>query len=258
MLLYSFYEIFRFIINSLKNQLVMRKIISYPVVLVAALVLHLSLMAQKSDSKRVEGSGNVITKDVSVQSFTELEASGVFSLHLTQGDKEGVKIEADDNLQELFEVKNEGSRLKITMKKDVNINGNNTMKVYVSFKKLKSMDLSMVGSTKSDEKLSFDDLKLKNQSVGSVNLDMAVQTLHMENESVGTVSLKGSADNAVIKTNSVGSFKAGDFVVQKLDIDNSGIGGCEVNAAKELKVSESFLGKVKNKGNAKKSGKVVI
>ena len=235
----------------------MRKI---SLVTILALILQLAAVSQKekTEKKRIEGSGNVITKEISVQSFDQLSSSGVFNLQLSQGDREQVRIEADDNLQELFEVKNEGSKLIISMKKDVNINGKNKMKVYVTFRKLKSMDLSMVGGTSSDEKLSFDDFKLVNQSVGSVNLDMSLQSFHMDNESVGTIRLTGSADKAVIKSNGVGSIHAGDFVVQKMDIDNSGVGSAEVNAAKELKVSDSFLGKVKNRGNATVKKKIVI
>jgi len=234
--------------------------------MLAITALGFSAIAQKNDwnndskKQRIEGSGNVITKDIPVKSFNDLTAYGVFSLQLSQGDKEAVKIEAEDNLIDLIIVENEGSTLKISMKKDVSINSKKKMTVYVTFKNLKSMYLSMVGGTSSDEQLKFSELKFKNQSVGSVNLDMALQTLNLENESVGTLKLKGSADNAVIKSNSVGSMVAGDFVVQKMEIENNGIGSATVNAEKELKVSESFLGRVSNKGNAtvKRKNKVVI
>lgn len=228
----------------------------------ALLFTSFSALAQKDwkDKPKIEGSGNVVTRNVAVQSFDELSASGVFNLQLSQGDKEEVKVEADDNLQELFIIKNDGSKLSISMKKDVNINSKKQMKVYVTFKKLKLMDLSMVGGTHSSEQLNFTDLKLKNASVGSVKLALSAQTLTMENESVGSVKLTGKAEHAVIKSSSVGSIQAGEFVVQKMEINNSGIGSAEVNAAKELIVSDSFLGKVKNKGGAavKKSNKTVI
>ena len=233
-------------------------------VMLAITGLGCSSIAQKNDKyndkDRIEGSGNVITKDIAVKSFDELNASGIFNLLLSQGDKEGVKIEAEDNLMDLFIVENEGSTLKISMKKNSNFNSKKKLKVYVTFKNLKSMDLSMVGGTSSDEKLKFTDLKLKNQSVGSVDLELVLQTLHLENESVGSLKLAGSADNAVMKSNSVGSIQAGNFVVQKMEIDNAGVGSAVVNAEKELKYSDSFLGKVSNKGNAtvKKKNKVVI
>ncbi len=232
--------------------------------MLAITALGCSSMAQKNDKyndkERIEGSGNVITKDITVKSFDELNASGIFNLLLSQGDKETVKIEAEDNLMDLFIVENEGSTLKISMKKNSNFNSKKKLKVYVTFKNLKSMKLGMVGGTSSDEKLKFTDLKLKNQSVGSVDLNMTLQTIHLENESVGTLKLEGSADNAVVKSNSVGSIQAGNFVVQKMEIDNNGVGSATVNAEKELKMSDSFLGKVSNKGNAtvKRKNKVVI
>lgn len=232
--------------------------------LLTMLATGISTIAQKNekweDKDRVEGSGNIITKDFTVKSFDELNASGVFNLQLSQGDKETLKIEADDNLMDLFIVENEGSTLKISMKKNSNFNSKKSLKVYITFKSLKSMNLGMVGATSSDEKLKFTDLKLKNQSVGSVTLNMTLQTLNMENQSVGSVKLEGSADNAVVKNSSVGSINAASFVVQKMEIDNTGIGSATVNAEKELKYSDSFLGKVSNKGNAtvKRKNKVVI
>jgi len=232
--------------------------------MLAITALGFSTMAQKNnkydDKDRIEGSGNVITKDISVKSFDELDASGVFNLQLSQGDKETLRIEADDNLMDLFIIENEGSTLKIKMKKNSNFNSKKQLKVYVTIKTLKSMNLGMVGGTSSDEKLKFADLKLKNQSVGSVSLNMTLQTLNMENQSVGSVKLEGSADNAVVKNNSVGSINAGNFVVQKMDIENNGVGSATVNAEKELKYTDSFLGKVSNRGNAtvKKKNKVVI
>lgn len=237
----------------------MKKLLS---VVVVAAGLAGSVQAQKwsDDRKKIEGSGKMVTREVSIKSFDELSASGIYSLQLVQGGTESVKIEADDNLQELFEVKNEGSKLVIGMKKDVNIQTKGKLKVYVSFRKLKNMDLNMVGNVSSDKSLSFDDLKIENNSVGSVDLQLTAGKLEIKNQSVGNVKLSGKADNAIVKNSGVGSLQAASFVVQTMDIDNSGVGSAEVNAEKELKVKDSFLGKVRNKGNApvKKSGKATI
>jgi len=213
------------------------------------------------DKKQIEGSGNIVTKDVAVQSFSELKASGVFSVYLEQGNSETVRIEADDNFQPLFEVKNEGNKLIVKMQDDVSIKtkkGSKGMKVYITFKNLKSMELSTVGNVNAEKKLSFNDLDIKSSSVGSINLNLSAKTLNLDNQSVGTVMLTGAADDAKITNNGVGSLKAYDFVVQRMDISNSGVGSAEVNAEKELKVRDSFLGKVSNKGGAKRTNKVVI
>ena len=240
----------------------MRKTIAL-VANILLLGLSFAAFAQDKGGKnetRIEGSGNVVTKDITVQPFDQLQASGIFSVVLTQGNKESVKIEAEDNLQQLFEVKNEGSKLIVDMKKDSHFNSKKKMTVYITFKNLKSMELKMVGNLSSQGNLNFGDLSLDNGSVGSVDLALNAQKLNIKNKSVGSLKLRGKADNAVIKSNSVGSIKASELVVQTMDIDNDGVGSAEVNAAKELKVRESFLGKVRNAGSAtaKRINKVVI
>src|SRR4051794_37254866 len=122
--------------------------------------------AQKAET--LEGNGNLVTREVPVQSFSALKASGVYELKLTQGNKEGVKIEADENLQDLFTVTNDGNRLVIDMKKaqNKNLKSKNKMRIYVTFKNLKHMDISMVGNVTAESTLAFDELDIKNSSVG--------------------------------------------------------------------------------------------
>jgi len=240
----------------------MRKVIAIACSLFLMTLPATTVFSQKDKDKepKIEGSGNVVTKEVAVQPFDQLEASGVFNVVLTQGAKESVKIEAEDNLQPLFEVKNDGSKLMVDMKKDSHFNSKKKMTVYITFKNLKSMDLKMVGNVSSEGNLNFGDLSLANKSVGSVDLALNAQRLDIKNKSVGNLKLSGKANNAVIRSNSVGAIKASDLLVQTMDIDNDGVGSAEVNAVKELKVKDSFLGKVKNAGSAtaKRINKVVI
>jgi hypothetical protein len=72
----------------------------------------------------------------------------------------------------------------------------------------------------------------------------------MKNTSVGNVKLIGRADQAEVSNTGVGSLEAGNFIVQRMNIENTGVGSAKVNAEKDLKVKDSFLGKVENKGKA--------
>jgi hypothetical protein len=122
------------------------------------------------------------------------------------------------------------------------------------------MNLKTVGNISSEQNLSFDNVDIDTKSVGSLDLKLTAQTINLENKSVGDVKLNGKADNAIIRNKSVGSLMAGDFVVQTMDIDNNGVGSAQVNATKTIKVKDSFLGKVTNKGSApiRRMNKVVI
>ncbi len=238
----------------------MRKVIATACSIFLVTLSTTTAFSQKDKKPKIEGSGNVITKDVAIQPFDELEASGIFNVVLTQGSKESLKIEAEDNLQPLFEVRNEGTKLVVDMKKDSHFNSKKKMTVYITFKTLKGMDLKMVGNVSSQGNLNFGDLSLANKSVGSVDLALNAQKLDISNKSVGNLRLSGKAENAIIRSNSVGAIKASDLLVQTMDINNDGVGSAEVNAVKELKVRDSFLGKVKNAGSAtaKRVNKVVI
>jgi hypothetical protein len=218
----------------------------------AAAMLSLPALAQKEKQETLEGNGNLVTKDIPVKSFETLKATGVYELKITQGAKESVKIEADENLQELFTVRNDGNALIIEMKdlKNTNLKSKNKMRVHVTFTKITSLDLGTVGNVVAENQLSFSDLALRNQSVGNVDLNLTANKVDINNTSVGNVKLNGKAEFAVIKNSGVGSIQAASFEVQSMDIDNSGIGSATVNAAKELKVKDSFLGKVTNKGSA--------
>ena len=232
-------------------------------ILLAATALILSQLGIAQNSKEtLEGNGKLTTRDVAVQSFDALRASGVYELKLTQGDKESVRIEADENLQEFFTVKNEGSKLIIDTKKmnNRNLKTKNKMRVHITFRKLKNLDIATVGNVQSENQLTFDDLDMEAKNVGNVSLKLTANKLNLENKSVGNITLSGKAQNAVVRNKGVGSLEAADFVVQTMDIENKGVGNAEVNAEKTLMVKDSFLGKVKNKGAAptRNMNKVVI
>lgn len=216
----------------------------------------------QNKQETIEGNGKLVTKDINVSSFNALQASGVYELRLSQGSKEAVKIEADENLQEYVTVKNEGSKLVIDMDKlkNKNLKSKNKMKVYVTFRNLKELDLKTVGNVVSNEQLSFDDINVQTKSVGNIDLNLNAKKLDLDNKSVGNVKLSGKANEAEIKNKGVGSLEAGNFIVQTMNIENESVGNAEVNAEKDLKVKDSFLGKVKNKGsaNVRKMNKVRV
>jgi hypothetical protein len=225
----------------------MRKILLFAL---SALALNQASLAQ--DRETIEGNGKLVSIDVPVSSFDVLKAKGLYELKLSQGSKESVKIEADENLQQYFTVRNEGSTLLIDMDKlkNKNLKGKTKMKVYITFKNLKEMNLSTIGNVASEEPLSFDNLELNNKSVGNVDLKLTANKIDLNNRSVGNMKLSGKAQDAVVKNSGVGSLEASSFVVQTMNIENTGVGSAEVNAEKDLKVKDSFLGKVKNKGTA--------
>jgi Putative auto-transporter adhesin, head GIN domain len=222
--------------------------------------LFCAAIVTAQEKKTIEPSGHIITKDVSVKSFDAIRAKGLYELILSQGNGESVKIEADDNLIDLFSVTNEGSTLVIDMPelKDKNINFKNKddhqslkLKVYVNCKNLKSLDVGVIGNVHSETIIKSNAFEIDSKNVGNIDLKLAADKLTVYNKGVGNITLNGSATNAVIKNSGVGELEGKDLVVQTMNIDNSGVGKANVNVQKDLTIKQSFLGKVSNKGAAK-------
>lgn len=219
-----------------------------------ALLLFQGGYAQKEKQETIEGNGKIVTRDVPVTSFTSLQAGGIFQLRISQGNTESVKLEGDENLLSLIEVKNEGSKLIINTdklkNKNVNIKSKKSMQVHVTYKKINQMELNMIGNVQSGTSLTFDNLDVKNSGVGNLDLTLTAKAINLTNKGVGNVTLNGTAQDATISNTGVGSLQAGNFAVQTMDLKNSGIGSAEINAVKSVKVSSTGMGSVKNKGAA--------
>ena len=216
------------------------------------------VVAQKHET--IKPSGNIITRNVDVHSFNSIRAEGLYELVLTQGDKESVEIEADDNLQDLFKVSNDGNTLVIDMPElknsNVDFNDQNhehklNLKVYVTFKQLNSLNAGIIGTVRCTTPLKADVFNIESKNVGNIELKVNTDKLTVSNKGVGDITLSGSAANAIITNAGVGAFNGEDLIVQTMDINNSGVGGANVHVEKDLKVKDSFLGKVSNSGNAK-------
>lgn len=220
-----------------------------------------SLTLSAQDRVTIEPSGNIVTKNISVQPFDVIEASGLYELVLSEGEKEAVKIEANDNLIKLFSVSNIGNKLVIDMPElknhDLSSNKkdrqNLKWKIYVVYTKLKSIDVAIVGSVSATTPVKSDEFGISSKAVGNINLQIVTNKLTVNNKGVGSIILKGTATDAIVENAGVGKFEGEELVVQTMDINNSGIGSAEVNVEKNLKIKQSFLGKVRNKGNAKSS-----
>lgn len=82
-------------------------------------------------------SDDVTTKHIHVSNFTRLEVSNDFNAYITFSDtEESVEIEANDNLHRHIIVENDGGRLIIRLKNNLNVIGRETLNVYITTRKI--------------------------------------------------------------------------------------------------------------------------
>jgi hypothetical protein len=197
------------------------------------------------------GSGNIVKQDRTVSSFNGIDVSGAFSVMLTQGTTNAVTVEADDNLMDLIKTEVRGNVLYIENKRP--ISGSKSLKVYVTFQELKSLDLSGAVEVSSMNKLTLADLSIDGSGSSDCKLDMDVQKLGIDCSGGSKLKLSGSAKEVNLDASGSVDLLAFDFPAENYKVEISGAGKAEINVIKELNVEISGAGNVRYKGNPTKN-----
>lgn len=206
----------------------------------ALLLGFTTAQAQQSDN------ANVVTKEVSVGSFTAIDLSGVMNVYLTQGDKVSVKVEADERVQDKVSVTTEGNTLYVKTKKG-NLSNVKKMNVYITFTNLAEIHNKLVGNLKGETPIKETALRYKSAAVGNTHLQLDVEDLKINISAVGNTELSGKATNCQLNNSSVGNIRAGNLIVENMDLTSSAIGNLEYHAKNTVTIKSNGIGKVTNK-----------
>lgn len=185
-----------------------------------------------SAKKKVVGSGNVIKENRTCETFNQIKCYGTFNVYLSQGQKEEVVIEADDNIVPLIKTEFKNGILEVKNTEGYRFERTTKMNVYITIVDLNELHFHGVGELKS-------------------LTDLNLTSLYLTNNGVGDIEIHGKANDAKIKNNGVGDVNVFEFVVERVELYNAGVGDVEVNATQELKLVNSGVGDVKYKAGAK-------
>lgn len=202
-------------------------------------------------SNKVAGNGKVRSEQREIKHFNKIKAEGVFNIILSQGDKESVKVETDENIQPLIFTSVENEVLKITLKDSTSIDKMKKITIYISFTDLSKLNSTGVGSLKCATKLNLKEFELDCKGVGATELNINADKLTINSEIVGALVLAGTVHEVIINNKGLGAISAFDLKAENLSLHSEGVGAAEVYASNDLSVDVRGLGSVKYKGNPK-------
>jgi hypothetical protein len=183
-------------------------------------------------NKGLKGSGHVIKEIRQAKSFNQINIDGIFNIYLSQGEKEAIEVEADDNLLEYVKTDINNSVLSIDFTYSKGIEKSTELNIYITVTDINQLELEGIGNVSCLTDLHLNKLKLINSGIGSINL-------------------KGKASEVYIKNSGIGKIKATEFEVAYLKVKASGVGSVRVNATKEISVNLSGVGNVYYTGEPK-------
>lgn len=209
----------------------------------------LSMVLSACVLNSVKGNGDITTKEYSESGFKNIDASGSYEIHITQGSSYSVKVACDANLFDYLNIYTKGDKLYLKHKNNTSISPSQKIKVYVTAPAYSDFDCSGACSIISDGKISGDKLSFDLSGAGRLDLNIDAQFLDvdMSGSSEGTVS--GNAKNFSVDGSGATKIYAFGLSTENTKIELSGSGKAEVSVSSALNVEISGAGSVKYKGN---------
>jgi len=197
----------------------------------------------------VRGSGHVITKQFNETGFKNIDVGSVMKVYLKQGDQYEVKVEAEDNLLDLMEVKTSGDKLKIGFKDNTSVNPTKDIVVYITAPDFHNLEAGGAGGFVSQGTIKTSELNVDVSGACKVKLDVDVNALKVEGSGSSDIILAGNTNSLEVDGSGSIDVKAFDLKSQHTTVGISGSGKANVVAEQTLKVDVSGSGDVNYKGH---------
>lgn len=209
-------------------------------VVIAAVVaiLFTSCNMNIGSLKKVEGSGNVVTKNRNITTeFTSIKASNGLEIILEQGSNTEVKVEADDNLQEHIKTEITDGELKIYS--DVNIRNAKSKKIFVRLAKLNSLETSSGAAVSSANILENTSMDFSSSSGSEIDVKVNAATVSCKSSSGSEIRISGKADKLETESSSGSTIEAQDLIVKNAVADSSSGSSINLNVSETLTAEAS-------------------
>lgn len=209
----------------------------------------LSIVLPSCVLNSVKGNGDITDKEYSESGFKNIDASGSYEIHITQGSSYSVKVKCDANLFDYLNIYTKGDKLYLEQKNNTSISPSQKIKVYVTAPAYSDFDCSGACSIISDNKISGDKLSLDLSGAGKLNLDVEMQFLDVDMSGASEGIINGSAKSFSLDGSGATKIYAFGLSTENTKIDLSGSGKAEVSVSSDLSVEISGAGSVRYKGN---------
>lgn len=200
--------------------------------------------------KRIHGNGVSSTQERSVGSFSSINAMGSMEVIVSQATTPSIKIEADQNLLEYIETKNNGGTIEIFTRHGYNLDPKTAIRIYATAPNFNNIDISGSGKIKSTGKItSTSHLYTQVSGSGDIILEVDAPRVETRISGSGSSTIKGTTKDFSARISGSGDVHCYELLSEHTEIDIAGSGNAEIYASKTLDVDIAGSGDVRYKGN---------
>lgn len=196
------------------------------------------------------GSGMIKTETRQVSDFRAVEISYPAEVTISQGAKESLTIEADDNVLPGLQTRVINNNLQIFYKtNDKVVRPTKPVKITIVVKDLNQVDFESAGKLEI-QGLHTNSLDISVSGAGDLKLNnITAKALSVNLSGAGSMAATGTADNLDMNISGFGSFNGKDLQSQSASIGLSGAGSATVRVAEKLDAAISGAGSINYYGS---------
>jgi hypothetical protein len=239
-------------------------------VTVSLLACQIVSLPRSSFGNTVGGSGEIAQEERSVSDFRGVELATIGTLHIEVGERESLRIEAEDNLLPYLKSEVRGETLTIEVQSGTNLRTTRPVHYYLTVVDLDSVTLSSSGDAEAPDlesklftvrvsssgglhmgDLTCDTFRAVVSSSGDVSVgQLHGQRLEVELRSSGDLTIAGGEmERQEIQVSSSGSYTARDLESQEADVRLGSSGSATIWVRERLTAHLSSSGNLRYAGN---------
>ena len=203
---------------------------------------------------RINGNQNVVKEDrTTKEDFTKIRVSTGLDLYISQGSKNKITVEADENLQEIIITEVLNGELKIYVEK--NIWRAKARKIYVTIKNLEAITATSGSDVYTNETLKVNNLNISATSGANIKISVEANTIETTATSGSDIEISGITNDYFSNATSGASIDGYELKSENATVNVTSGASINVFASESINAKATSGGNIDSKGNPKKVDK---
>jgi len=203
---------------------------------------------------RINGNQNVVKEDRTIkEDFTKIRVSTGLDLYISQGSKNKITVETDENLQEIIITEVLNGELKIYVEK--NIWRAKARKIYVIIKNLEAITATSGSDVYTNETLKVNNLNISATSGANIKISVEANTIETTATSGSDIEISGITNDYFSNATSGASIDGYELKSENATVNVTSGASINVFASESINAKATSGGNIDFKGNPKKVDK---
>lgn len=206
----------------------------------------------------IRGSGEVVTQELEITDFEQVEVHNAFQVTVRQGDAFRVVLEVDEAAVDHLQVEKQGNTLRIGLERGVSMMGSVTLRgevtlptltgvsasgasevAFTGFQSTEELEIEASGASSLQGEIDAGTTRMAASGASEITLRGSLQAVAIEASGASRVTLSGSGQNGTIQASGGSEVDLAEFTLEDAEVTASGASDVTVQPSGTLDVEAS-------------------